>query len=126
MLVCVCICICAYDCTWFSPNPRPKKYLQDQFICHLFEFVFIFRLRLQVVKSHKMSFGPNCVFVTKIVNTRLTKIFMAIIAPDERLPSSATLRICKSKIRPLGPKKLWPFFFLGSMFVLKSGLRFSF
>ena len=27
----------------------------------------------------------------KIVNTRLTKIFIAIFAPDERLPSSATL-----------------------------------
>ena len=30
-------------------------------------------------------------FVAKIVNTRLTKIFMAIFASDERLPSSATL-----------------------------------
>ena len=30
-------------------------------------------------------------FVAKIVNTRLTKIFMAISAPDERLPRSATL-----------------------------------
>ena len=30
-------------------------------------------------------------FVAKIVNTRLTKIFIAIFAPDERLPSSATL-----------------------------------
>ena len=27
----------------------------------------------------------------KIVNARLTKIFIAIFAPDERLPSSATL-----------------------------------
>ena len=27
----------------------------------------------------------------KIVNMRLTKIFMAIFAPDERLPTSATL-----------------------------------
>ena len=33
----------------------------------------------------------NDAFVAKIVNTRLTKIFMAIFAPDERLPSSATL-----------------------------------
>ena len=33
----------------------------------------------------------NNAFVAKIVNTRLTKIFMAIFAPDERLPSSATL-----------------------------------
>ena len=35
----------------------------------------------------------NNAFVEKIVNTRLTKIFMAIFAPDERLPSSATLRL---------------------------------
>ena len=27
----------------------------------------------------------------KFVSTRLTKIFIAIFAPDERLPSSATL-----------------------------------
>ena len=33
-------------------------------------------------------------FVAKIVNMRLTKIFMAIFAPDERLPSSATLDMC--------------------------------
>ena len=33
----------------------------------------------------------NDAFVAKIVNTRLTKIFLAIFAPDERLPSSATL-----------------------------------
>jgi len=33
----------------------------------------------------------NDAFVAKIVNTRLTKIFMAIFALDERLPSSATL-----------------------------------
>ena len=30
-------------------------------------------------------------FDAKIVNTRLTKIFIAIFAPDERLPSTATL-----------------------------------
>ena len=33
----------------------------------------------------------NDAFVAKIVNMRLTKIFMGIFAPDERLPSSATL-----------------------------------
>ena len=33
----------------------------------------------------------NGAFDAKIVNTRLTKIFIAIFAPDERLPSSATL-----------------------------------
>ena len=33
----------------------------------------------------------NDAFVAKIVNTRLTKIFIAYFAPDERLPTSATL-----------------------------------
>ena len=33
----------------------------------------------------------NNAFDAKIVNTLLTKIFIAIFAPDERLPSSATL-----------------------------------
>ena len=33
----------------------------------------------------------NGAFDAKIVNTRLTKICIAIFAPDERLPSSATL-----------------------------------
>ena len=33
----------------------------------------------------------NDAFVAKIVNMRFTKIFMAIFAPDERLPRSATL-----------------------------------
>ena len=33
----------------------------------------------------------NNAFVAKIVTTRLTKIFMAIFAPNERLPTSATL-----------------------------------
>ena len=33
----------------------------------------------------------NDAFDAEIVNTRLTKIFIAIFAPDERLPSSAAL-----------------------------------
>ena len=33
----------------------------------------------------------NDAFDAKIVNTRLTEILIAIFAPDERLPSSATL-----------------------------------
>ena len=33
----------------------------------------------------------NDAFDAEIVNTRLAKIFIAIFAPDERLPSSATL-----------------------------------
>ena len=38
-----------------------------------------------------MILRKNDAFVAKIVNTRLTKIFMAIFAPNEMLPSSATL-----------------------------------
>ena len=40
----------------------------------------------------------NDAFVAKIVNTRLTKIFKAIFAPDERLPSSATLSFTKQNL----------------------------
>ena len=40
----------------------------------------------------------NDAFVAKIVNTRLTKGFMAIFAPAESLPSPATLLI-KSESR---------------------------
>ena len=42
----------------------------------------------------------NDAFVAKIVNTRLTKIFMAILAPDERLPSSATLMKSMNPVKP--------------------------
>ena len=38
-----------------------------------------------------MIMRKNDTFDAKIVNTRLTKIFIAFFAPDERLPSSATL-----------------------------------
>ena len=44
------------------------------------------------------DYVQNDAFVAKIVNTRLTKIFMAIFAPDERLPSSATLDTYISRI----------------------------
>ena len=44
----------------------------------------------------------NDAFVAKIVNTRLTKIVMATFAPDERLPSSATLRLIRSRIQAVG------------------------
>ena len=43
-------------------------------------------LNLQIAITRK-----NDAFVAKNVNTRLTKIFMAIFAPDDSLPSSATL-----------------------------------
>ena len=38
------------------------------------------------------DYAQNDPFVAKIVNMRLTKIFVAIFAPDERLPSPATLK----------------------------------
>ena len=41
----------------------------------------------------------NDAFDAKIVNMRLTKIFIAIFAPDERLPSSATLLFRMSLFR---------------------------
>ena len=44
------------------------------------------KLNLQIC-----NYAQNDAFVAIIVNTRLTIIFMAIFAPDERLPSSATL-----------------------------------
>ena len=40
----------------------------------------------------------NNAFDKKIVNTRLTKTFIALFAPDERLPSSATLLFTSSSI----------------------------
>ena len=42
------------------------------------------------------NYAKNDAFDAKIVNTRLTKIIIAIFAPDERLPSSATLLIIHS------------------------------
>ena len=41
-----------------------------------------------------MIMRKNDAFVAKIINMRLAKIFMAIFAHDERLPSSATLIRC--------------------------------
>ena len=40
----------------------------------------------------------NDAFDAKIVKTRLTKIFIAIFAPDERLPSSVTLVLGEMRI----------------------------
>ena len=39
----------------------------------------------------------NDSFVAKIVNTHLTKIFMTIFAPDERLPKCQVLPPCVAK-----------------------------
>ena len=69
----------------------------------------------------------NNAFVAKIVTTRLTEIFMAIFAPDERLPSSATLlkalsilthsviqHVCSSKKKLQEAFKSWSSFSLVS------------
>ena len=45
----------------------------------------------------------NNAFDMKIVNTRLTKIVIAIFAPDERLPSSATLWLYKIDCMNISP-----------------------
>ena len=47
--------------------------------------------KLSPVNRYPNMTRKNDAFVAKIENTLLTKIFMAIFAPDERLPSSATL-----------------------------------
>ena len=46
----------------------------------------------------------NDAFVAEIVNMRLTKTFMAIFAPDERLPSSDTLS-SRNILRIMGRRK---------------------
>ena len=48
-----------------------------------------------------MIMRKNDTFDAKIVNTRLTKIFIAIFAPDERLPSSAPLISHQSALLPI-------------------------
>ena len=52
----------------------------------------------EVVRRHKGPSPKNDAFVAKIVNTRLTKICMAIFAFDERLPTSATLVYSRSQL----------------------------
>ena len=54
-------------------------------------------LNLQFAITHK-----NNALVTKIVNMRLTKIFQAIFAPDERLPSFATLLTIWMRVAEVG------------------------
>ena len=50
------------------------------------QIAYLTELNLQIC-----DYAQNDAFVAKIVNTGLTNIFMVIFAPDERLPSSATL-----------------------------------
>ena len=65
----------------------------------------------------------NDAFDAKIVKLRLTKIFIAIFAPDERLPSSATMDfnvIIMFKLRaldfcvPIGEFYLWIYLYATS------------
>ena len=53
---------------------------------------YILHILLSKICKFKVR-RKNDAFVARIVNTRLTKIFMAIFALDERLPSSATLEL---------------------------------
>ena len=59
----------------------------------------------------------NDAFDAKIVNTRLTKIFIAIFAPDERLPSSATLDMWDKKDKE--GRIFWSVDFAGLLVVFK-------
>ena len=66
--------------------------------CRELGFVAIYALFGVLWARSALLHGIYCIlywvkfaFVAKIVNTRLTKIFMAIFPPYERLPSSATL-----------------------------------
>merc|ERR1711963_1367218 len=51
---------------------------------------YILHILLSQIKKFEIT-RKNDAFVAKIVNTRLTKGFMAIFAPAESLPSPATL-----------------------------------
>ena len=71
-----------------------KKCLLGQKQCFLGKKCTITWYILHISVSYFCKFAitrKNDAFVAKIVNTCLTKIFMAIFVPDERLPSSATL-----------------------------------
>ena len=81
-------------------NFKPEHTL----FCRQFRFVAIYALFgdlwAKTVFLWHISLSKFCNFAitrkkdafdAKIVNTRLTKICIAIFAPDERLPSSATL-----------------------------------
>ena len=59
--------------------------VQEVYYCMVY-IAYYTELNLQIG-----DYAKNDAFVAEIVNTRLTKIFMAIFAFDERLPTSATL-----------------------------------
>ena len=58
----------------------------------------------------------NDPFVAKIVNTCLTKIFLAIFAPDERLPSPATLADTYAELVFYGIPYICHFFYTVKIF----------
>ena len=51
----------------------------------------VYFVQFDAPESFMYNMRKSDAFDAKIVNTRLTQIFKAIFAPDERLPSSATL-----------------------------------
>ena len=80
--------------TFFFRSLGKKSALLGQKQCFLGRKCTITWYILHILLSLICEFAisrKNDAFVAKIENTLLTKIFMAIFAPDERLPSSATL-----------------------------------
>ena len=68
-------------------NFKPEHTL----FCRELRFVAIYALFGDLWAKKGPLLVKNDAFVAKIVNTRLTKGFMAIFAPAESLPSPATL-----------------------------------
>ena len=66
---------------------QDKKLGQEVHYCKVY-IAYFTELYLQIC-----DYVQNDAFVAKIVNTRLTKGFMAIFAPAESLPSPATLNL---------------------------------
>ena len=82
------------DLRTFWRSLGKKSAFLGQTQCFLGKMCTITWYILHILLSKFCKFAitrKNDAFVAKIVNTRLTKNFMAIFAPDERLPSSATL-----------------------------------
>ena len=72
-------------------NAFKRRVLRNGFA----HFVWKVFARRKLLSGKFWVFAPlSDAFVEKIVNTRLAKIFRTIFAPDERLPSSATLILC--------------------------------
>ena len=95
MLLCRNINICGYLHTFWKTWGK-KFFLGGQPQCFLGKKCIITWFILDILLSWICKFAimrKNDAFFASIVITRLTKIFMTIFAPDERLSSSATLPV---------------------------------